>query len=278
MKTLQSMHVLREDRKGLPSPVGLVPTMGFLHEGHLSLVQQARYDCESVVVSIFVNPTQFGPKEDLEAYPRDIPRDLNLLKDLGVDLVWKPEDSDLYWPDFQTWVVVEDVAKPLEGEMRPGHFKGVATIVAKLFNAVQPDKAYFGQKDAQQAVVIRRLVKDLNFPIEIVICPIVREEDGLAMSSRNVYLNPEERQAATILYRALKEGKAAFEKSSAEAEDIRETMTTTIRREPLASMQYASCANPDTLEELSGPITRALLSIAVMIGNTRLIDNILIGE
>lgn len=252
--------------------------MGFLHEGHLSLVRQARQDCASVVVSIFVNPTQFSPNEDLEAYPRDLPRDLELLEKLEVDLVWNPEHSDLYWPDYQTWVIVEDVAKPLEGKMRPGHFKGVATIVAKLFNAVHPDKAFFGQKDAQQVVVIRKLVKDLNFPTEIRVCPIVREEDGLAMSSRNVYLNPEERQAATILYKALMEGKATFEASAAEAENIREIMTSTIRTEPLASLQYASCAHPDTLEELSGPITKALLSLAVVIGSTRLIDNILIGE
>jgi pantoate--beta-alanine ligase len=262
----------------MSSPVGLVPTMGILHEGHLSLVRQARQDCASVIVSIFVNPAQFGPQEDLADYPRDIPRDLDLLEKIGVDVVWTPEQGDLYWPDFQTWVIVEDVAQPLEGAMRPGHFKGVATIVAKLFNAVQPGKAYFGQKDAQQVVVIRRLVKDLNFPVEVMVCPIVREADGLAMSSRNVYLNPQEREAATILFKALNKANSAFENLSLEAEDLRDIMTKTIKSEPLARLQYVSCSNPDTLKELSGPISRALLSIAVMIGETRLIDNILIGE
>lgn len=278
MKTLQTLSDLREMRRGMPFPVGLVPTMGYLHEGHLSLVHQARQDCASVVVSIFVNPTQFGPQEDLEAYPRDIPRDLGLLEKIGVDVVWIPERRELFWPDFQTWVIVKDVAQPLEGAMRPGHFQGVATIVAKLFNAVQPDKAYFGQKDAQQAVVIRRLVKDLNFPIDIVVCPIVREADGLAMSSRNAYLNPQEREAATVLFKALNEAKDAFENLSLEAEDLKGIMTKTIKSEPLARLQYVSCSNPDTLEELSGPISRALLSTAVVIGETRLIDNFLIGE
>ena len=278
MKTLQTLFDLREIRRNMTSPVGLVPTMGYLHEGHLSLVHQARQDCANVVVSIFVNPTQFGPQEDFEAYPRDLPRDLGLLEKIGVDLVWMPERGDLYWPDFQTWVIVKDVAQPLEGAMRPGHFQGVATIVAKLFNAVQPDKAYFGQKDAQQVVVIRRLVKDLNFPIDIVVCPIVREADGLAMSSRNVYLNPQERDAATVLFKALNEAKSAFENLSLEAEDLRDIMANTIESEPLARMQYVSCSKPDTLEELSGPISRALLSTAVVIGESRLIDNFLIGE
>lgn len=278
MKTLQKLIDLREILRSMPSPVGLVPTMGYLHEGHLSLVKQARQDCASVVVSIFVNPTQFGPQEDLEAYPRDIPRDLDLLEKDGVDLVWIPERGDLYPPDFQTWVNVEDVTQPLEGAMRPGHFQGVVTIVAKLFNAVQPEKAYFGQKDAQQVVVIRRMVKDLNFPLDIVVCPIVREKDGLAMSSRNVYLNPQEREAATALFKALKKAESAFENLSLGAEDLRQIMADTIKSEPLAQVQYVSCANPDTLEELSGPINRALLSTAVVIGETRLIDNFLIGE
>ena len=164
--------------------------MGFLHEGHLSLVRRARHECNSVVVSIYVNPTQFGPAEDLSTYPRDLPRDLDLLRAEGVDLVWTPSDKVMYPPGYQTWVQVEDVTQLLEGALRPGHFRGVATVVAKLFNAVQPHKAYFGQKDAQQAVVIRTMARDLDFPVEIVVCPIVREPDGLAMSSRNVYLDP----------------------------------------------------------------------------------------
>jgi pantoate--beta-alanine ligase len=252
--------------------------MGYLHEGHLSLVKRAREECANVVVSIFVNPTQFGPLEDLEAYPRDIPSDLRMLEKLGVDLVWIPEGEEMYPPEYQTWVIVKEVSLPLEGEMRPGHFKGVTTVVTKLFNAVQPDKAYFGQKDAQQVVVIRRMVEDLNQPVEIVVCPIVREPDGLAMSSRNVYLNPQERKAAVVLFKSLTAAENAFRNGTSEAEELREIMAEKIRSEPLAQAQYVSCANPDTLEELSGVAKRALLSMAVMIGSTRLIDNILIGD
>jgi pantoate--beta-alanine ligase len=251
--------------------------MGFLHEGHLSLVDLARRQNASVVTTIFVNPTQFGPQEDLEAYPRDIPRDLKLLEERGVDLVWIPEKEEMYSSDYQTWVTVEEVTKPLEGNMRPGHFRGVTTIVAKLFNAVLPDRAYFGQKDAQQVAVLRRMVKDLNFPVEIVVAPIVRDADGLAMSSRNVYLNPEERQAATVLSKALGAAQKAFDSGSRDADQLREIMTKMITGEELADLQYVSCADVDTLDELDGPITSGLLSMAVFIGKTRLIDNILIG-
>ncbi len=269
---------LRTCRGGLPSPLGLVPTMGYLHEGHLSLVRRARAECASVAVSIFVNPTQFGPNEDLAAYPRDLPRDLRLLEAEGVDLVWTPTPEIIYPPGFQTWVTVEEVTKPLEGAMRPGHFRGVTTVVAKLFTAIQPDRAYFGQKDAQQAAVIRQMTRDLNFPIEIVVCPTLREADGLAMSSRNVYLNPDERQAATVLSRALFAARDAFRAGEGEAERLRDLMAGIINAEPLARLQYVSCAHPDTLEELQGPVTRALLSMAVAVGKTRLIDNIVIGE
>lgn len=278
MNTVQSISNLRQIRNDLPSPVGLVPTMGYLHEGHLSLVRRARQECTNVIVSIFVNPTQFGPQEDLDAYPRDIPQDLALLEKYGVDLVWVPELEQMYTPDFQTWVTVERVAQPLEGKMRPGHFRGVTTVVAKLFNTVLPDKAYFGQKDAQQVVVIRQMVKDLNFPIDIVVCPIIREPDGLAMSSRNVYLDHEERQAAQVLFRSLSAAKNAFQNGNNDADQLREIMTGTIMSESLADLQYVSCADPDTLEELSGSISRALLSLAVVIGKTRLIDNFLIGD
>jgi pantoate--beta-alanine ligase len=259
-------------------PLGLVPTMGFLHEGHLSLVRRARYECASVAVSIFVNPTQFGPQEDLSAYPRDISRDLALLETAGADLVWTPTEEVMYPPDFQTEITVKRVTHLLEGRMRPGHFAGVATVVAKLFNAVQPQRAYFGQKDAQQTVVIKQMVADLNFPVEIVVCPIVRELDGLALSSRNVYLNPEERRAATILYRALKAARARFGSGEHRAETLREIMTETIQAEPLARLQYVSCADPVTLEELEGEVKQALLSMAVYVGTTRLIDNILVGK
>ena len=278
MNTVQSISNLRQIRNDLPSPVGLVPTMGYLHEGHLSLVQRARQECANVIVSIFVNPTQFGPHEDLDAYPRDFPQDFALLEKYGVDLVWVPELEQMYTPDFQTWVTVERAAQLLEGKMRPGHFRGVTTIVAKLFNSVLPDKAYFGQKDAQQVVVIRRMVKDLNFPIDIVVCPIIREPDGLAMSSRNVYLDHEERQAAQVLFRSLSAATSAFQNGNNDADQLREIMTGTIMSEPLADLQYVSCADPETLEELSGSISRALLSMAVVIGKTRLIDNFLIGD
>jgi len=252
--------------------------MGFLHEGHLSLVDLARNQNSSVITTIFVNPTQFGPQEDLVSYPQDIPRDLKLLEERGVDLVWIPERDEMYPPGFQTWVMVDEVTKPLEGKMRPEHFRGVTTIVAKIFNAVQPDKAYFGQKDAQQVVVLRRLVKDLNYPLEIVVAPIVREPDGLAMSSRNVYLNPEERQAATVLSRALGAAEKAFKNGDHDADQLKGIMTKTIAGEELAELQYASCADAESLDELSGSIQRGLLSLAVFIGKTRLIDNLVIGE
>jgi pantoate--beta-alanine ligase len=276
MQTVVTLPELRTARASLPEPVGLVPTMGYLHEGHLSLVRRARAECASVAVSIFVNPTQFGPGEDLSAYPRDLDRDLSLLEDEDVDLVWTPTPDGLYPPGFQTWVNVEKITQPLEGGMRPGHFRGVTTVVVKLFNGVQPQKAYFGQKDAQQAVVIRQMARDLNFAVEIVVCPIVREPDGLAMSSRNVYLNPEEREAATVLYRALTSARATFEAGERDAKRLRHTVTETIAREPLACLQYVSCAHPETLQELEAVTDGALLSLAVSVGQTRLIDDIVL--
>lgn len=278
MNTVITIPELRARRLELAGPVGLAPTMGYLHEGHLSLVRQARRECASVVVSIFVNPAQFGPHEDLDSYPRDLERDLELLRKEAVDLVWMPTSEIVYPPGFQTWVTVEQVAQPLEGSMRPGHFRGVATVVAKLFNAVQPDRAYFGQKDAQQVAVIRQMTKDLNFNLEIVVCPIQREPDGLALSSRNVYLNPEERRSATVLWRALSAAQEAYRGGQKQAGRLREVMREVLAGEPLASAQYVSCADPDTLQELEGAVEgRALLSMAVMIGKTRLIDNMLIG-
>jgi pantoate--beta-alanine ligase len=278
MQTITSLEELRQVRQSLPAPLGLVPTMGYLHEGHLSLVRAARRECASVVVSIFVNPTQFGPQEDLDRYPRDLPRDLALLAAEGVDLVWTPTPQIMYPPGYQTWVTVEQIAAPLEGAMRPGHFRGVATVVAKLFNAVQPQRAYFGQKDAQQALVIRRLVADLNFPLQVVVCPTVREADGLAMSSRNVYLNPQERQAATVLYRALSAAQAAYQAGQRNADQLRQVMQAVLKAEPLAQPQYVSCARLDDLQEWQGEVSgAALLSLAVFIGQTRLIDNLVVG-
>jgi len=251
--------------------------MGYLHDGHLSLIRRARDECDHVLVSIFVNPTQFGPTEDLSRYPRDLERDLRLIEPLEVDLVWTPTAESMYPQGYQTWVEVEAVTRPLEGAMRPGHFRGVTTVVAKLFNAVQPDKAYFGQKDAQQAAVIRQMTRDLSYPIEIVVCPIVREPDGLAMSSRNVYLHGEQRKAATVLYRALSRAKEAYENGEREAETLRQVMKDVIASEPLAQMQYVSCADYDTLEELETATGRTLLSMAVFVGKTRLIDNFVLG-
>ena len=277
MKILTTLLELRSARRTLPGPVGFVPTMGYLHAGHISLVQAARAECASVAASIFVNPTQFGPNEDLARYPRDLPRDLALLEAAGVDLVWTPKVEGMYPSGFQTWVEVEGLTRPLEGGTRPGHFRGVTTVVAKLFNAVGPDKAYFGQKDAQQAAVVRRMTKDLDFPIEIVVCPTLREADGLAMSSRNTFLNPEERQAATVLFLALCAAKSAYDSGEHAAEKLRALVREAVNAEPLARLQYVSCADYDTLEELEAVRGKSLLSMAAYVGKTRLIDNFVIG-
>ncbi|HEX9090040.1 MAG TPA: pantoate--beta-alanine ligase, partial [Anaerolineales bacterium] len=234
----------------------------------------ARQECKSVVVSIYINPSQFGPQEDLNKYPRNLKRDLGLLKNENVDLVWVPTDEVMYPGDYQTWVTVDNVTRPLEGAMRPGHFRGVATVVAKLFNAIQPHKAYFGQKDAQQAVVIRQMVRDLDYPIEIIVCPTLREPDGLAMSSRNIYLSPGERKSAVVLSRALFEARAAFEAGEQDAGHLRQLVLDTLAGEPVVKVQYVSCSDLETLHELEGEVEHALLSLAVTIGKTRLIDNI----
>jgi len=276
MQTTSTLQDLRSARLSFSGTVGLVPTMGYLHEGHLSLIRRAREECDHVVVSIFINPTQFGPKEDLAIYPRDLERDFRLIEPY-TDLVWTPSAETMYPQGYQTWVEVEAMTKPLEGAMRPGHFRGMTTVVAKLFNAVQPHKAYFGQKDAQQAAVIRQMVRDLNFPIEIVVCPTTREPDGLAMSSRNVYLNPEERKAATVLFRSLSAAKELYEAGERNGEKIRGKMKEVLASESLAEVQYVSCADYDTLEELNEIKDKALLSMAVFIGKTRLIDNFVLG-
>jgi pantoate--beta-alanine ligase len=276
MMIVTTLDELQSARSILDSPVGLVPTMGALHEGHLSLVRQAAQECASVIVSIFVNPTQFSPTEDLASYPRDLETDLRLLEPLGVDIVWTPSVEIMYPPDFQTWVQVEAMTKPLEGEQRPGHFKGVTTVVTKLFIASQPARAYFGQKDAQQAAVIHQMTLDLNFPVEIVVCPTIREPDGLAMSSRNAYLSKQERRAATILFRALSAAKSAYEQGERNAEKLRQIMQDQLESEPLAKVQYVSCADYQTLQELNHVTGKTLLSMAVLIGKTRLIDNLVL--
>jgi pantoate--beta-alanine ligase len=277
MMIVTTLEELCSARAILDKPVGFVPTMGYLHEGHLSLAHKARKECAGVIASIFVNPTQFGPNEDLSKYPRDLDRDLHFLEEAGVDLVWTPTPEIMYPAGFQTWVTVEELTQPLEGAMRPGHFRGVTTIVTKLFNSVQPQKAYFGQKDAQQAAVIRRMTMDLNLPIEIIICPTIREPDGLAMSSRNIYLKPDERQAATVLYRALNAAKASYEQGEQNAGSLKQIMTGIISSEPLAKLQYVSCTDFDTLKELEGVSGKTLISMAVYFGKTRLIDNFVLG-
>ncbi len=276
MKTAKSIQEIRQIRSEMKGSVGFVPTMGFLHAGHLSLVQAARASCDHVIVSIYVNPTQFAPTEDLAAYPRDLDHDLLLLKDAGVDLVWMPDNEIMYPEGFQTWVSVDQLTKPLEGQYRPEHFRGVTTIVAKLFNVVQPERAFFGQKDAQQAAVLQRMVLDLNFPIEMVICPIVREADNLALSSRNTYLTPAERQASTVLSRALFAARDLFQKGETRSAALIACMQEIIQSEPLAKIQYLSCADPLSLQEIDTIQNQALLSMAVYFGKTRLIDNLLL--
>jgi pantoate--beta-alanine ligase len=252
--------------------------MGYLHAGHLSLVERARAENAQVGVSIFVNPAQFGPAEDLAAYPRDLGRDLELLQAAGADLVWTPAAEEVYPTGFQTYVTVEDVTGHLEGAARPGHFRGVATVVAKLFNVFQPDRAYFGQKDAQQAAVIRRMARDLNFPVDVVICPIVREADGLALSSRNVYLTPQQRAAAPVLHRSLSAARDAWLAGQHDGERLRRIMREVLDAEPLAQTEYVSAADPRTLNELGDAARGALLSMAVRIGRARLIDNMPVGD
>jgi pantoate--beta-alanine ligase len=274
MKVVETVAELKKLRGKLAGPVGFVPTMGYLHEGHLSLVRQARAENTSVAVSIFVNPTQFGPKEDFRQYPRDTQRDLSLLKKEGADLVFMPSVDEMYPPGFNSWVEVGGVTERLEGASRPGHFRGVATVVAKLFNIVQPDRAYFGQKDAQQLIVIQKMAADLNMNLEVVAVPTVREPDGLAMSSRNTYLNTEDRRQATVLYQALDLAQKLYAGGEKDAEFIRRKMTELIQEKPLADIDYISIADAKTLEELDELKPPALVSMAVRIGKTRLIDNI----
>lgn len=275
MKVTADIQEVRRLRDAEPGRSwGFVPTMGYLHGGHLALVQQARQENERVAASIYVNPTQFAPTEDLDAYPRDLQRDLAMLEQAGVDLVFTPGDEVMYPAGFQTYVTVEEVTRWLEGAARPTHFRGVATVVAKLFNIVRPTRAYFGQKDAQQTVVIRRMVADLNFPVQIVIGPTIREADGLAMSSRNARLNAEQRAQAGVLYRALRRAYTALEDGERSGDTLRQLMVAELETASLARPEYVSVADPDTLQELAQVEQHALLSMAVFFGDVRLIDNL----
>lgn len=269
---VQSWRATQDHRATL----GLVPTMGYLHQGHLSLLRRALDENPWVAASIFVNPTQFGPGEDLATYPRDLPRDLALLEAAGCHMVFTPDPAEIYPPGFDTWVQPGAVAEPLEGAERPKHFRGVATVVLKLLGILQPHRAYFGQKDAQQLAVIRAVVRDLNVPVAVVPCPTLREPDGLAMSSRNVYLSPEERRAAPVLYRALTAAEGRWLAGERDGEALRGAMRAVLAGEPLARPDYVSVADPDTLRELDSVTGPALASLALRLGRTRLIDNLVL--
>lgn len=253
--------------------VGLVPTMGYLHEGHKSLIDRACKENDKVVVSVFVNPTQFGPGEDLATYPRDIQRDAALCEDAGAALIFNPEQEEMYFDDFHTYVTMESLSDELCGKTRPIHFRGVCTVVSKLFHIVAPDRAYFGQKDAQQLAIIKRMVRDLNFDIEIVGCPIVRETDGLAKSSRNTYLNPEERKAALVLSRAVGLGEELIQNGERKADVIVEKMKKLIEEEPLAKIDYVQAVDAISIQPVAEIKGTVLVAMAVYIGKTRLIDN-----
>ena len=278
MEVLTTVSDMVAARERSNRPLGLVPTMGYLHDGHLALVKRARQENRTVVVSIFVNPTQFGPNEDLASYPTEMERDLALLKEERVDLVFAPTEEETYPPGYQTYVNLEGVTARLEGERRPGHFRGVATVVTKLFTLVRPDRSYFGQKDGQQAIVIKRLNRDLNLGTEIVVVPTVREPDGLAMSSRNVYMAEEERRAAPVLYRSLCRAYEMWQEGMLDAETLRQEVVRMIAAEPLARLDYVSIADVTTLEELERVDRVAMASVAVRFGKARLIDNIILGE
>lgn len=258
--------------------VGLVPTMGYLHEGHKSLIDKAVEQNDRVVVSVFVNPIQFGPGEDLATYPRDLDRDAALCENAGADLIFHPEPENMYFDDFCSFIDMDGLTKGLCGKTRPTHFRGVCTVVGKLFNIVAPDRAYFGQKDAQQLAVIRRMVRDLNFNLEIVGCPIIREEDGLAKSSRNTYLSPEERKAAVILHKGLSEGEALVRSGETNAARVKQAIRDAIESEPLAKIDYVELVDFDNMEEIDTLKKPFLAAVAVYIGKTRLIDNFIGGE
>lgn len=276
VKTIEEVRAQVKAWRAEGLTVGLVPTMGYLHEGHQSLIARSVAENDRTVVSDFVNPIQFGPTEDLATYPRDIERDAALCESTGANLIFHPEADEMYAPDFCTYVDMDHLTKGLCGKTRPIHFRGVCTVVSKLFHIVQPDRAYFGQKDAQQLAVIRRMVRDLNMPLTIVGCPIIREEDGLAKSSRNTYLSAEERKAALCLSRGLNKGKAAVEDGETDAEKVKAIITAEIEAEPLSRIDYVEIVDWNNLEPVSSTEGSILAAVAVYIGKTRLIDNFII--
>lgn len=277
MEVATTIDAIRTQRAALTGKVGLVATMGALHTGHRWLVEQAKAENDTVIVTIFVNPTQFGPNEDFAAYPRNLSNDLDVLEAAGAGVVFTPTPEMMYPPDYQTYIEVGSVAEGLEGGQRPGHFRGVATVVSKLFNLTQPHTTYFGQKDAQQVAVIRRMAYDLNFPLEIVICPTMREPDGLAMSSRNAYLNAQQRAAAPVLHHALQAAGELYEQGQRQPEHLRQVMRAILNQQPIAQPDYVSAADAQTLRELTSETEQPiLLSLAVKVGGTRLIDNLLL--
>jgi pantoate--beta-alanine ligase len=271
--------VSRKVRREQDKTIGLVPTMGALHEGHLSLIREARRMCDVVVVSVFVNPAQFGPGEDFAHYPRDLTRDTALLTDYNVDYIFAPTPDEIYPKGFATYVIVDGLSEQLEGASRPGHFRGVATIVTVLLNIVRPDFAFFGQKDAQQTIIVKRLVRDLAFDTEIVILPTVREQSGLALSSRNSFLNAEEQQAASVIYRALRRAREAYEQGERNGQRLASLVRATVESEPRARIDYVSVTDADTLERLDKLDDRpVLVALAVHFGKTRLIDNVVLNR
>jgi len=275
-KTIGDMRAASRQARHEEKRLGFVPTMGALHEGHLSLVRGAKAKSDVVAVSIFVNPLQFGPSEDLAKYPRTFERDAELLKKEAVDILFVPGPEEMYPPGAVTYVTVEGLSEKLCGRSRPGHFRGVTTVVAKLFDIVEPDLAFFGQKDAAQTTIIRRMVRDLNLPVEIVVCPIVREPDGLAMSSRNAYLRPEERKSALVLHRSLTEVKNLFDQGERNAVKLIEAGKHVLAREPAVRPDYLEIVDPTTLDPMQELTSSALVAVAAFVGNTRLIDNILL--
>ncbi|MBA4311572.1 MAG: pantoate--beta-alanine ligase [Chlorobiaceae bacterium] len=279
IETISAMQSAADEIRLSRKTIGVVPTMGYLHKGHLSLIKVARENADIVIVTIFVNPTQFAPHEDFNSYPRDISRDTQLAEMAGVDILFIPSSNEMYPSDFLTTINVKHLESKLEGESRPGHFQGVATIVAILFNITKPHVAIFGQKDAQQAIVIKRMVQDLNFDIKIIVAPTVRESDGLAMSSRNTYLSPIERSESAVLFAALKEAEYLIKNGMKNCLTIKENMSKLILSKKSAAIDYISIANPITLDEyeILEKSQLVLISLAVRLGKTRLIDNILIN-